>query len=90
MTEATIDDHDVLLSALSRFAAMLVSPYRVSDAMDELTRSVTEVLELDGAGVTLAKGWWPDSTTSAPMRRSNAFAPTLDATGSPCARSPSP
>ena len=82
MTEATIDDHDVLLSALSRFAAMLVSPYRVSDAMDELTRSVTEVLELDGAGVKLAKGWWPDS--------SNAFAPTLDATGSPCARSPSP
>ncbi|WP_225726337.1 MULTISPECIES: GAF and ANTAR domain-containing protein [unclassified Nocardia] len=46
-------DSEALMAALSRFARLLPTSYEVSTALDELVGSVTSVLGLIGAGVTL-------------------------------------
>ncbi|WP_378730773.1 GAF and ANTAR domain-containing protein [Nocardia brasiliensis] len=49
-------DAEALVEVLSRFARMLPTEYRVETALDELVSSVTAVLGLTGAGVTMESG----------------------------------
>ena len=52
MTE--MHDESLFLQTLSRFAVVLPARYDLSDALSELTESVTAVLGLSGAWVTMA------------------------------------
>jgi GAF domain-containing protein len=49
-------DQPLFLQTLSRFAMVLPARYDLEDALGELTESVTAVLGLSGAGVTMADG----------------------------------
>lgn len=51
---ADVYDQKLFVSILSRFAQVLVDPYEVTTALTELAWSVTELLELASAGVTLS------------------------------------
>lgn len=44
-----------MLPTLSRFLRSLLTPYDIADALDELTTTVQEALELAGAGVSVAR-----------------------------------
>jgi GAF domain-containing protein len=54
VSELVMADRDQALRALSHFSRILVRSYDVNDVLFDVCASVTEILRIDGAGITVA------------------------------------
>lgn len=61
-------DHTLFLRTLSEFSSRLLGPYDVDTVLRELMERVTDVLDLDGSGVALARDGHLEFTTAVSNR----------------------
>jgi len=77
-------DHSLFLRTLSEFSTKLLSPYDVDTVLRELMDRLTEVLDLDGSGVALARDGRLEFTTAVPERLAELEVAQIDHQTGPC------